>query len=163
MVELRPPRGDSRPYGSCRRRSARWLGLPVGEEGGESVPGGLLASLLAWGIQFVLFLPGAVAGGALGWFLIRPVNWALGKFFRGFNWVFDRATEVYGRLVGWALRFECDRAPGLRRPDRPDGLRLHPHPRGVHPQPGQGPSDRERSVARLGRDGAHGRSDGEGR
>jgi multidrug efflux pump len=81
-----------------------WLGLPVGEEGGEAAPGGLHATVRTWGISLVLFLPGAVAGGALGWFLIRPVNWVLGKFFQGFNWVFDRATNVYGRTVGWALR-----------------------------------------------------------
>jgi multidrug efflux pump len=81
-----------------------WLGLPVGEEGGEAAPGGLQATMLTWGSYFVLFLPGAIVGGALGWFLIRPVNWALGKFFRGFNWVFDRATNAYGGIVGWALR-----------------------------------------------------------
>jgi multidrug efflux pump len=84
-----------------------WLGLATGEEGGEAAPGGLMASSLQWGIQLGLFLPGAVAGGALGWFLIRPVNWALGQFFRGFNWSFDRATEVYGKLVGWALRLSA--------------------------------------------------------
>src|SRR4029077_16065298 len=50
------------------------------------------------------FLPGAVAGGALGWFIIRPVNFVLGVFFRGFNWIFDRATQAYGKSVGWALR-----------------------------------------------------------
>src|SRR5882672_4081717 len=64
------------------------LGLPVGGPG-ESVAGegprGLKASLLTWGVSLVLFLPGAVAGGALGWFIIRPVNWALGKFFGAFN------------------------------------------------------------------------------
>src|SRR5437899_4803842 len=60
-----------------------WLGLPVGEEGGEAAPGGLHATLLTWGRYLVLFLPGAVAGGALGWFLIRPVNLVLGKFFQG--------------------------------------------------------------------------------
>src|SRR5207248_5322442 len=70
-------------------------------------PGGLTASLLAWGADLLLFLPGAVAGGALGWFIIRPVNWALGKFFRGFNWVFDRATQVYGKTVGWSLRLSA--------------------------------------------------------
>ena len=32
------------------------------------------------------------------------MNWVLGKIFRGFNWVFDRVTEVYGRMVGWSLR-----------------------------------------------------------
>src|SRR5207237_6425637 len=32
-----------------------------------------------------------------------PVNWALDHFFRGFNWVFDRVTRVYGKTVGWCL------------------------------------------------------------
>jgi multidrug efflux pump len=81
-----------------------WLGLPAGEGHGEAGPGGLHATLLTWGVYLLLFLPGAVVGGALGWFLIRPVNWALGKFFQGFNWVFDRATNIYGGIVGWALR-----------------------------------------------------------
>src|SRR5205823_596637 len=49
-------------------------------------------------------LPGAVAGGALGWLLIRPVNWALDHFFRGFNWLFERTTQAYGKTVGWCLR-----------------------------------------------------------
>src|SRR5205823_4057736 len=84
-----------------------WLGLPAGEEGGEAAPGGLQATLRTWGIYLVLFLPGAVAGGALGWFLIRPVNWVLGKFFRGFNWLFDRATRAYGKTVGWCLRLSA--------------------------------------------------------
>jgi multidrug efflux pump len=80
------------------------LGLPSGGEGGDESPGGLAAMVLEWAIYFVLFLPGAIAGGALGWFIIRPVNWALGRFFQGFNWIFDRATAVYGKAVGWALR-----------------------------------------------------------
>ena len=32
------------------------------------------------------------------------MNWVLGKFFRGFNWVFERATHAYGKVVGWCLR-----------------------------------------------------------
>src|SRR5207237_2059532 len=83
------------------------LVLPAGAEGGEAAPGGLKSTLLAWGVYLVLFLPGAVAGGALGWFLIRPVNWALGHFFRGFNWVFDRTTRVYGKTVAWGLRLSA--------------------------------------------------------
>jgi multidrug efflux pump len=75
-----------------------WLSVPSGEQGG------LKASFVSWLISFVLFLPGLVAGGALGWVIIRPVNWALGKVFQGFNWVFDRATAAYGRVVGWTLR-----------------------------------------------------------
>jgi multidrug efflux pump len=80
------------------------LGLPAG---GEAAPGGLKATVLTWAVSLVLFLPGAAAGGALGWFVIRPVNWALGRLFRGFNWVFDRATEAYGKAVGWCLRLSA--------------------------------------------------------
>src|SRR5947199_7530076 len=58
------------------------LGLPAD---GESATGGLSATLRTWGTYLVLFLPGAVAGGVLGWFVIRPVNWVLGHVFRGFN------------------------------------------------------------------------------
>ncbi len=81
-----------------------WMGLPAGQESGEAAPGGLRATLLTWGISTILFLPGALAGGTAGWFLIRPTNWALGYFFRGFNWIFERATQAYGKAVGWCLR-----------------------------------------------------------
>ncbi len=81
-----------------------WLGLPTVNEGAEAAPGGLKTALLTWGIDLVLFLPGAVAGGAVGWVVIRPVNWALGKFFADFNWVFERTTQAYGKTVGRCLR-----------------------------------------------------------
>jgi multidrug efflux pump len=85
-----------------------WLGLLAGEgHGGEAAPGGLGASFTKWGAKLVLFLPGAVAGGVLGKLLIRPVNWVLGFFFRGFNWVFERATRAYGTTVGWSLRLSA--------------------------------------------------------
>ena len=80
-----------------------WLGLADGgrgRRGGARRPEG--HPCWRGASTLVLFLPGAVAGGVLGWFIIRPVNWVLGRFFRGFNWVFDRATDVYGRAVGWA-------------------------------------------------------------
>src|SRR5262249_31317492 len=81
-----------------------WLGLRAGGEGGEAAPGCLRVTLLKLAIAGILFLPGAVAGGTLGWFLIHRVNWALGYFFRGFNWIFDRTTQAYGKTVGWCLR-----------------------------------------------------------
>src|SRR5205807_4249410 len=62
---------------------------------------------LTWGISCLLFLPGALAGGTAGWFLIRPVNGALGYFFRGFNRTFERATQAYGKAVGWCLRLSA--------------------------------------------------------
>src|SRR5262249_44077678 len=64
------------------------LGLPAGGESGEPAVGGLKGTLLTWGVYLVLAIPGAIAGGALGWFLISSVNLALDKFFRGFNWIF---------------------------------------------------------------------------
>src|SRR5262245_22877442 len=49
-----------------------WLGLPGGEGHGEAAPGGLTAGLQNLGTSALLFLPGAVAGGALGRLLVRP-------------------------------------------------------------------------------------------
>ncbi len=84
-----------------------WLGLAAGEHGGEPAAGGVGASLRSLGGQVLLFLPGAVAGGVLGRFLIRPVNWVLGRLFRGFNWLFERVTHAYGTSVGWCLRLSA--------------------------------------------------------
>jgi len=28
-------------------------------------------------------------------------------FFRGFNWVFERMTQAYGKTVGWCLRLSA--------------------------------------------------------
>src|SRR5262249_4995523 len=52
----------------------------------------------------ILFLPGAVVGGLAGWLIVKPINWLLGHFFRGFNWFFDRTTNLYGKTVAWGLR-----------------------------------------------------------
>ncbi|MFO0840712.1 MAG: efflux RND transporter permease subunit [Phycisphaerae bacterium] len=85
-----------------------WLGLPTSEHGGETTPGGLGANVRSLGAHALLFLPGAVASGLLGRFLlIRPLNWLLGRLFRGFNWLFDRATQAYGTTVGWSLRLSA--------------------------------------------------------
>ncbi|HEX4591227.1 MAG TPA: efflux RND transporter permease subunit, partial [Gemmataceae bacterium] len=53
-----------------------------------------------WAVMGIQFLPGAVIGGVVGWFLIRPVNAALGWGFRRFNRGFDWMTERYGGAVG---------------------------------------------------------------
>jgi len=85
-----------------------WLGLPVAEEaGGEAAPANLLDSLQMYGIYLLLFFPGAIAGGALGRLIIKPVNWILGAIFRSFNAVFDRVTQAYGKTVGWGLRLSA--------------------------------------------------------
>ena len=83
------------------------LGLAVGEGHDAASPGGLKSTFVSCGAYLILFLPGAIAGGVLGRFLIRPVNRVLGKFFHGFNWFFERATHVYGNAVGWCLRLSA--------------------------------------------------------
>jgi multidrug efflux pump len=83
------------------------LGLTVAAEGSDAAPASLMDRLLTLRAYFIMFLPGAVAGGVVGWFIIRPVNWVLGRFFRGFNRVFDRATQLYGVGVGWSLRLSA--------------------------------------------------------
>ena len=59
---------------------------------------------LGWSLIVGYFLPGAVIGGAIGWFIIEPINAGLGWFFRGFNSVFDKFTDFYGAAVGKVLR-----------------------------------------------------------
>jgi multidrug efflux pump subunit AcrB len=63
--------------------------------------------LLSWTMSGLFFVPGAIVGGALGWFIIRPVNAVLGWLFRGFNRLFDRAIGVYGRTVARSLRISA--------------------------------------------------------
>jgi multidrug efflux pump len=73
------------------------------------VAGGLLAvwqgprlvPALHW---WAYFAAGALAGGAAGWIVIRPVNAVLGWIFGGFNRAFDALTTAYGWSVGKLLR-----------------------------------------------------------
>jgi multidrug efflux pump len=73
------------------------LGLPAAPAEGAS----WLQKRLYWGATFA---PGLLAGLAAGWFVIGPVNAALGWFFRGFNRLFDGVTTAYGWTVGKLLR-----------------------------------------------------------
>jgi multidrug efflux pump len=57
-----------------------------------------------WALSFAAFLPGALLGGLIGWFVVGPVNAALGWFFRGFNRVFESVTALYGWTVSHSLR-----------------------------------------------------------
>jgi multidrug efflux pump len=59
---------------------------------------------LWWALSAAYFLPGAVAGGVIGWLIIKPVNIVLGATFRGFNYLFDGLTNVYGWSIGKAIR-----------------------------------------------------------
>ena len=63
-----------------------------------------LSRSMYWLVTAYYIAPGAVVGGVLGWFIIRPLNAALGWFFRGFNWVFDVVTGAYAAVIGRSLR-----------------------------------------------------------
>lgn len=80
------------------------IGLAPGGEHAEVAPRTVFDTIFNDFLLLLLFVPGAIVGGIVGRLIIKPVNWALGKIFKGFNWIFDRTTEVYGKLVGWALR-----------------------------------------------------------
>ncbi|WP_165069972.1 efflux RND transporter permease subunit [Paludisphaera rhizosphaerae] len=84
--------------------AAAWMGISDGHGEGHAAVAGLKDSLISLATNAVLFIPGAVVGGLVGRLVIRPTNWILGKFCRGFNWIFDRATDAYGRVVGWSIR-----------------------------------------------------------
>ena len=62
---------------------------------------------ITWTVISLYAVPGAVAGGLLGWVVIRPVNAVLGAMFRAFNWLFDGMTAVYGWTVGRMLRLSA--------------------------------------------------------
>jgi multidrug efflux pump len=84
--------------------AADCLGVVVGEAGLTDEPITLKMQALSFAVQAALFVPGALAGGLAGWLVIRPVNWFLERIFRAFNWTFERATRIYGRIVGLSLR-----------------------------------------------------------
>jgi multidrug efflux pump len=81
-----------------------WLGPLLLETLGFTMPPDQGQSSIVSFKSAMLFVPGLLVGGLIGWFVIKPVNFVLGAFFRGFNRLFDRMTLVYGRIVGYALR-----------------------------------------------------------
>jgi multidrug efflux pump len=83
------------------------LGPALGLPGMDEPSLGGFRAIFSWSVYLLFAIPGAVAGGVLGWILIRPVNALLGAFFRGFNWLFDRTTQLYGAGVGWGLRLSA--------------------------------------------------------
>src|SRR5439155_26768150 len=78
-------------------------------EGDDAVgePGSVRVMAMTYSLYALLFVPGALLGGVVGWVIIRPVNYVLGQFFRVFNWCFDAATRAYGVTVGWGLRLSA--------------------------------------------------------
>jgi multidrug efflux pump len=75
------------------------FGLPVPGHG-EHTPEAAASETKMLALRAALFLVGAVAG----WLLAKLVNRALGAFFGGFNWTFDRGINIYGWTVNLFLR-----------------------------------------------------------
>jgi multidrug efflux pump len=75
------------------------LGLPT--------PGHAATELTTWALRAAWFVPGAIVGGAIGWFIVKPVNAVLGTIFRAFNRIFDHVTVAYGWVVGRMLRLSA--------------------------------------------------------
>ncbi|HEX4072124.1 MAG TPA: efflux RND transporter permease subunit, partial [Planctomycetaceae bacterium] len=71
---------------------------------GLPTPAGQTSTVAAWALRIAWFVPGALVGGVVGWFIIRPVNAVLGTIFRAFNRLFERVTQLYGWVVGRLLR-----------------------------------------------------------
>jgi multidrug efflux pump len=86
-----------------------WLGnhLLANQLGLTAQHAAEMSTAQSWMIDAALFTPGAIAGAAIGWFIIGPVNALLGAFFRMFNVFFDRVIVVYGKTVGGLLRISA--------------------------------------------------------
>ncbi len=76
------------------------LGLSGLEPGAYEGVGQTSGATAVWALRGALFL----VGGLGGWFLSPLVNRLLAGFFKGFNWVFARVIDGYGRVVGTVLR-----------------------------------------------------------
>jgi multidrug efflux pump len=82
---------------------APWLGVTLPAEGhGEEAAHAAHASgpLAVWGLRLGVL----AVGSFIGWMLSSLINRLLARFFDGFNWFFDRATNVYGKTVQGLLR-----------------------------------------------------------
>jgi multidrug efflux pump subunit AcrB len=77
------------------------LHLSVAGHGGEVAAGLHAASpAVLWSVRLGLL----AAGGIAGWLAAPPINRVLNRFLAGFNWVFDRLSAGYGRVVRGMVR-----------------------------------------------------------
>jgi multidrug efflux pump len=81
---------------------AGWFGVAVPQHGesGEAAAAEHASTAGLWGARAAAFVIGAV----VGFFAATVINAVLGAFFKGFNWVFDRAIAMYGAAIGLLLR-----------------------------------------------------------
>src|SRR5262249_25944242 len=54
--------------------------------------------------ELIALICGVVLAVVVGWFVGKPLNWALGWVFRGFHQAFNWSTGLYAKAVGVLLR-----------------------------------------------------------
>jgi multidrug efflux pump len=82
---------------------APWFGVSTPAHGHAEEAAHAVSPLTLWGLRLGIF----AAGSLVGWALSPLVNRLLGRFFDGFNWFFDRATNAYGGTVRGLLRISA--------------------------------------------------------
>ena len=102
-----------------------------------------------WAVHAVYFLPGVLAGGLLGWFVIRPVNCRAGLALPRFNRGFDGMTAGYGWTVGMSLRRQRLVLLVYGGLLVLTYLAFQGGAHRLHPAAGPGPADRQHPVARF--------------
>jgi multidrug efflux pump len=73
---------------------------PPADHGSHEAAHGATNMAALWGVRIGVF----VAGSVVGWFISPVVNYLMGHFFAGFNWVFERLSMGYGGMVRGTLR-----------------------------------------------------------
>ncbi len=79
---------------------ANLFGLSVQVHGGPESAQHVSSAIGFWTLRVAVF----GVGSLVGWFFGSRINRLLARLFTGFNWFFDRATDVYGRAVATVLR-----------------------------------------------------------
>jgi multidrug efflux pump len=79
---------------------AGWFGVHIPDEHATATATADQGESKLWLVRAAAFAVGAIAG----FFVAAIINAALGAFFKGFNWFFDRAIAMYGAVVGVLLR-----------------------------------------------------------
>ncbi len=80
----------------------RVFGLAAPAEG-HGAPAGTpheASAAALWAVRIGLF----AAGTAVGWMVRKPINAGLGRFLKGFNWVFDKLSSGFAKSVRGVLR-----------------------------------------------------------
>jgi len=156
VVVLRPGRRVASAY-LFWPLVAPHFGLVEGADGAYGAPGSVKRMAATYGLKAALFVPGLLAGGLVGWFIIGPVNGRSPGFSAAST---PSLTPGRASTAGRRHEFETERrrVAVLRRPARTDLFRLFESPGGFIPNQDKGTSSSTCSC-RTPPPGPHPRSD----